>query len=98
MLISFAILYGLLLAYLALFKSHAEPKKAERALIVALALFVLSLIPFYLGSAGWLIAAPISLAIISRVLGEGVTASLLIFVGISAFHELITFLIFAGRQ
>jgi hypothetical protein len=54
-----------------------DSKDWLRAIVLAIAIPLLSLLPAYIGSLGWIIAIVVTLALISKLTGQSVTDSLL---------------------
>ncbi len=74
--IEIIILFFLLLFYFSVANSHNN-NNWLRALVLAIALPVLGLIPNYIGIVGWLIAFVIALVLISKIIGQSFAGSLL---------------------
>lgn len=76
LIIEIVIIFILLILY---FSSKGTMEKADwgRALVLAIALPIFSLIPNYLGMLGWLIAVILSLIIISKATGQSIIGSVL---------------------
>ncbi len=74
--IEIIILFILLLFYFSVANSH-DNNNWLRALVLAVAIPTLGLIPNYIGIVGWLIAIVIALVLISKVLGQSFAGSFL---------------------
>ncbi len=74
--IEIGILFVLLLVYLSAFNSK-DQNNWLRALVLAIALPVLSFIPIYVGIIGWLIAIIVAIVLISKVLGQSFAGAFL---------------------
>ena len=86
--IQIVILFILLVIY---FSSSNTNNKENliRALILAIALPTLALIPGYLGLFGWVIAFSLALLIVSKILGQSFSGSLLFIIIIGALQSII---------
>ena len=76
LLIQIVILFILLLVY---FSSTSASERVEwgKALVLAVALPLLTLVPNYLGILGWVIALVISLVLIAKATGQSIAGSIL---------------------
>ena len=86
--IEIGILFALLLFYFSA-SSPSDKNNWLRALILAVTIPVLGLLPNYMGIIGWLIALVIALVLISKSLGQSFAGSLLFLIVIGLVQYII---------
>ncbi len=85
-------LFNVLVGYFSILNSQ-DKNNFVRALLLAVAIPLLGMLPVFLGGWGWLIGFVGALLVISKVLGESFGGSLLFLIGIGIVQTVIQFVV-----